>query len=188
MKLGQLPKMNTKKNKRVGRGHGSGRGGHTSGRGAKGQKARSEVGLLFEGTKFKKSLIKRLPLYRGKNKFRPSKRPSLVVNLKYLQLFKKDEEVSLKTLQEKGIISKDLPKDSEVKILGEGELSVSLTILLPVSKSARVKIEKAGGKVLEEKMVKTKKEVPIITPVEVQQKRKVPPTRTKVKAVKSEEK
>ncbi len=68
-----LPKVVAKSKKRVGRGIGSGRGGHTSGRGQKGQKSRGNIGILFEGLKTKKSLLKRLPLMRGKGKFHPKR-------------------------------------------------------------------------------------------------------------------
>jgi large subunit ribosomal protein L15 len=70
----KLPKIKTKSKKRVGRGYGSGKGGHTVGRGQKGQKARGSMGILFEGFKVKKSLIKRLPLKRGKGKFKRRKK------------------------------------------------------------------------------------------------------------------
>jgi large subunit ribosomal protein L15 len=70
----KLPKIVLRRKKRVGRGYGSGKGGHTVGRGQKGQKARGKVGVLFEGVKMKKSLIKRLPLVRGKGKFHPKLR------------------------------------------------------------------------------------------------------------------
>lgn len=65
----RLPKVNQRKSKRLGRGIGSGKGGHTSSRGQKGQKSRDGISVLFEGMKMKKSLIKRLPLRRGKGKF-----------------------------------------------------------------------------------------------------------------------
>jgi len=149
MQLSKLPKTTSKSKKRVGRGYGSGRGGHTSTRGSKGQKARGNIGLFFEGTKFKKSLIKRLPLFRGKGKLKVKKAPILVINLKYLNLFKSGEEVSLESLQKKGILTKKLKDDVRVKILGDGEIQASLTVTLPVSGGARKKIEKAGGKVVE---------------------------------------
>lgn len=145
MELSALPKTGTKSQKRVGRGHGSGRGGHTSGRGNKGQLSRSHIDLFFEGTKVKKSLLKRLPLMRGKGKLLAQKPSVLVVNLKYLNLFQKDEEVTLSTLKIKGILAKDLPDNCRVKILGDGEIGVPLQVCLPVSKAAREKIEKAGG-------------------------------------------
>lgn len=71
--LHNLPKIKTKEAKRVGRGIGSGKGGHTVGRGQKGQRTRGKINLLFEGTKVKKSLIQRLPMLRGKGRFKPKK-------------------------------------------------------------------------------------------------------------------
>lgn len=73
MKLNELLRIVSKGKKRVGRGLGSGKGGHTVGRGQKGQKTRGKISPLFEGTKVKKSLIKRLPLLRGKGKLKPKK-------------------------------------------------------------------------------------------------------------------
>jgi len=154
MKLSDLPKTTQDTKKRIGRGHGSGRGGHTSTRGNKGQKSRGKIGLFFEGTKIKKSLLKRLPLFRGKGKFKPLRPSSFVVNLKYLNIFKAQEQVTAKSLIEKGILAKDLPETTEVKILGDGEISIPLTVLLPTSKKAKEKIEKAGGKVGVEKVKK----------------------------------
>jgi large subunit ribosomal protein L15 len=69
-----LPKVVGKTKKRVGRGMGSGKGSHTSGRGQKGQKSRTKISVLFEGMKMKKSLLKRLPLMRGKGKFHSKKK------------------------------------------------------------------------------------------------------------------
>lgn len=66
-----LPKIIFKKKKRIGRGIGSGRGGHTVGKGQKGQKSREKVSIAFFGTKMKKSLLKRLPMQRGKGKLKP---------------------------------------------------------------------------------------------------------------------
>lgn len=147
MNLTNLPKTTEKGKKRVGRGFGSGRGGHASGRGTKGQRARGKIGLFFQGTKLKKSLLKRLPLIRGKGKFKVWQTPAVVVNLKYLNLFKKDEEVNLASLKAKGILPRDLPEDTKVKILGEGEIKEALVVSLPASAGARAKIEKAGGRV-----------------------------------------
>jgi len=165
MDLHTLPKTTEKGLKRAGRGHGSGRGGHTSGRGSKGQRSRSSVGLFFEGTKFKKSLIKRLPLFRGKGKLKAKKDNSLTVNIKFLNVFKKDEIVNLASLKEKGVIAKDLPEKTKIKILGDGDLGVALKVQLSVSKGAKSKIEKAGGEVILEK-VKTVSETPVEKKVE----------------------
>lgn len=67
----KLPKLVTRGKKRVGRGMGSGKGSHTVGRGQKGQKSRGKISIYFFGTKMKKSLIKRLPMMRGKGKLKP---------------------------------------------------------------------------------------------------------------------
>ncbi len=149
MNLSTLSKGTKKGKKRIGRGYGSGRGGHASTRGTKGQKSRGKIGLFFQGTKLKKSWLKRLPLARGKGKLKPKKAPVVVVNLKYLNLFDKDEEVNLTSLKAKGVLSKNFPEEGVVKILGEGEIKVPLIVSLPVSQGAKAKIEKAGGQVKE---------------------------------------
>jgi large subunit ribosomal protein L15 len=82
MDLSNLQKLTTKKKKRVGLGHGSGRG-KTSGRGTKGLKARGSVPLDFEGGAL--PLIKRLPFLRGKGKNSINKAISL--NVSVLNLF-----------------------------------------------------------------------------------------------------
>lgn len=143
----KLPKTLTKGKKRVGRGYGSGKGGHTVGRGQKGQKARSKVGIIFEGVKMKKSQIKRLPLRRGKGKFKSKNKP-LIVNLNLLNLLPASSNVNIKTLVKNGIVDAKQANLFGVKILGDGEIKKKLTIDLPISKSAQKKIEKAGGKVV----------------------------------------
>lgn len=159
--LSKLPKTTTRAKKRVGRGIGSGKGGHTAGRGAKGQKARGKVPLLFEGTKIKKSLLKRLPFLRGKGKCKPVGKKPIIVNLKYLNLFSPKDEVDVKTLAAKGIVQLDEGLQFGVKILGEGELKIPLTVKLCCSKGAGVKIKKAGGTVLTQaKGVEEKKKQP----------------------------
>jgi len=146
--LNQLPKITTKAKKRIGRGYGSGKGGHTVGRGAKGQKARSKVKVGFAGTKTRKSLLKRLPLLRGKGKLKSNKNKPIVINLKYLNLLPKDSQVTVETLIKHGLIDAHQGKNYGVKILGEGSLEKPLRVSLPVSQGARKKIEEAGGKVL----------------------------------------
>lgn len=149
MQLNNLPKTVGKKKKIIGRGRGSGKGGHTVGRGTYGQKAREKIPLGFEGTKAKKSVLKRLPLRRGKGKFKPLKPGPIVVNLKYLNLFEKNEIVDLNSLVKKGIIKKKEGEKFGVKILGDGEINIPLKVALPCSKGAAKKIEKAGGKICE---------------------------------------
>jgi len=146
----KLQKTVTRSKKRVGRGYGSGKGGHTAGRGQKGQKTRSKIGVLFEGIKVKKSLIKRIPLQRGKGKFKSKDKP-LVVKLGYLNLLPAGTKVDVESLVKHGIVRKDDAQKYGVKILGDGELKKKLTIALPISKSAAKEVEKSGGKIVREK-------------------------------------
>lgn len=143
----KLPKIIKRGKKRLGRGYGSGKGGHTVGRGQKGQKARGKIGILFEGVKMKKSLIKRLPLRRGKGKFKAKNKP-LVVNLKALNILPDLSVVDVSLLIDKGIIDRSDAKKYGVKILGDGEIKKKLIIKMPISKKAAQKIKKAGGKVV----------------------------------------
>lgn len=147
----KLPKVKTKSKKRVGRGYGSGKGGHTAGRGQKGQKSRSGLHILFEGVKVKKSFIKRLPLKRGKGKFKAKDKP-IVVKTRYLNLFPTGSKVTLESLIKRGIVKEKDAKKYGVKILGDGEVTKKLTVLVPTSKSAAKNIEKAKGKVEEPKI------------------------------------
>lgn len=145
MKLQNLNKITKRSKKRLGLGHGSGRG-KTSGRGTKGQNARSNRPLSFEGGAL--TLIKRLPFRRGKGRNKVFKKKPIVLNVKSLNFFEKGSVIDLKTLIAKKVIDEKEAKIYGVKILGDGELSVSLKIQLPVSKGAKKKIEKAGGQVL----------------------------------------
>lgn len=147
MQLNQMPKTTAKSQKRAGRGYGSGRGGHTVGRGQKGQKSRSKLPLYFEGTAMRKSLIRRLPMMPGKGKNSGHQTKPVIVNLKYLNLLKSGAVVDLETLAHAKIVDLKTAKRQGVKILGDGELKVALTVQLPTSKSAAEKITQAGGKV-----------------------------------------
>lgn len=129
------------KKKRVGRGIGSGKG-KTSGKGHKGQNARSGGGVrvTFEGGQT--PYFKRFPKVGFSNaKF---KTENSVVNVKDLNRFEEGSEVTIADLKEAGLIKKE--KDG-VKILADGELEKSLTVKAhKFSKSAVKKIEAAGGK------------------------------------------
>lgn len=143
--LNKLPKLLKRPKKRLGRGHGSGRG-KTAGRGTKGQKARGKIALGFEGGQL--PLIKRLPLWRGKGRNKSLGVNPIVINVKYLNLLPKDSEVTLATLIKAKIVKEDEAKIFGVKILGDGELKVPLIVRLPCSGGAKKKIEGAGGKVV----------------------------------------
>jgi large subunit ribosomal protein L15 len=142
VKLHELkPQVGEKKSrKRVGRGIGSGLG-KTSGRGHKGQKARSGGGVRpgFEGGQ--NPLYVRLPKRGFKNIFR---KEFVEVNIEELNRFADDTIVTPELLLESGIIKK--VKDG-VKILGKGELEKKLEVRANrFSKSAVEKITAAGGK------------------------------------------
>lgn len=142
----KLPKIITRRKKRVGRGFGSGKGGHTVGRGQKGQKSRGKIGIMFEGIKVKKSLLKKLPLMRGKDKLKAHPKP-IIIKLTLLNLLPANSQVDINLLVKEGIVRKEDAEVAGVKILGNGEIQKKLTINVPISKSAIKKIEKAGGKV-----------------------------------------
>lgn len=127
---------------RVGRGDGSGRG-KTAGRGTKGTKARKNVPVTFEGGQM--PIHMRLPKLKGfKNR---NKVAFQVVNVADIQrLFPNGGEVGVADLVAAGAVRKNEP----VKVLGDGEISVSVTVSVDkVSASAKSKIEAAGGSVSE---------------------------------------
>ncbi len=126
--------------RRVGRGIGSGTG-KTSGKGHKGQNARSGGGVRpgFEGGQM--PIYRRLPKRGFTNIFA---KEYVAVNVSDLERFEDGTEVTAELLKESGVISK--VKDG-VKVLGRGELTKKLTVkMAKFSESAKEKIEKAGGK------------------------------------------
>ena len=141
MKLHSRPKITASSLKRVGRGYGSGKGGHTTGRGAKGQNIRSRRPLYFEGTPMRKSLIRRLPMLRGKLRFTAKKGQPLIFNLKDLNSLPKGAVVTVETLIKHHLLPETAAK-LPVKILGGGELKHALKIELPMSKNAAKKVAK----------------------------------------------
>lgn len=144
MNLNGLVKTTHKRKRRLGQGHGSGRV-KTAGRGTKGQNARSRVSSSFEGGAV--SLIKRLPFLKGKNKNKSFRSKPICINVKALGVMKKNDTVDIESLIAYRLVEEGKAKRYGVKILGEGQLSLSLVVKLPVSLSARKKIEAAGGHV-----------------------------------------
>jgi large subunit ribosomal protein L15 len=128
---------------RIGRGPGSGKG-KTGGKGMMGQKARSGPNpyRTFEGGQNR--LVRRLPFLRGfKNKWRIEYQ---VINISEFNELPAGEEVTLDVLLAAGWVTKKQP----VKILGNGSLSVKVTVHAhKFSASAREKIEAAGGSIVE---------------------------------------
>jgi len=138
MQIHQLRVKTQKPKRRVGRG---GKKGTYSGRGVKGQKSRSgaKINPIFEGGR--STLIEHLPKMRGFKSIFPKNQ---IVSLEKISRFFEDGGiVNSQTLREKRLIRKiKVP----VKILGSGEITKKITFeKCLVSKSAREKIEKAGG-------------------------------------------
>lgn len=132
-----------KQRKRVGRGLGSGHG-KTASRGQKGYKSRTGSGIKpgFEGGQM--PLHRRLPKRGFNNIF---KKQFGIVNLKDLDCFEAGARINRDALLEKGLIAK---KDIYVKVLGDGDISKSLTFAVDkISASAREKIQAAGGTIEE---------------------------------------
>lgn len=146
MNLTDLNKIKAKSKKRVGLGHGSGRG-KTAGRGQKGQKARNDVPLRFEGGAL--PLTKRLPFLRGKSRNQSLQEKDYILNVEALNALPKGTVVDAESLAKHGMVRDTLGKHRAIKILGNGELQVALTVKLPVSKGAAEKIKQAGGTVEE---------------------------------------
>lgn len=140
MKLHELSQsVSRKSKKRVGRGPGSGLG-KTSGRGQKGQKARSGGGvrLGFEGGQT--TLARRLPK-RGFTNF--NRKEYAIINVGDLNRFEDGTTVTPELLKAEGILKKQL---AGVKVLGEGTLEKKLHVVAAkFSKSAEEAIVKAGG-------------------------------------------
>jgi large subunit ribosomal protein L15 len=142
MKLHELQPAagSTTSPKRLGRGTGSGLG-KTSGKGHKGQNARSGGGvrLGFEGGQM--PLTRRVPKRGFTNVFRTE---YATVNVGKLELFRNGSVVTAEKLKEAGLINQIM---DGVKILGGGELTKKLTVqAAKFSKSAQEKIETLGGK------------------------------------------
>ena len=134
------PRKSRHSRKRVGRGIGSGMG-KNSGRGTDGQNSRSGGGVRpgFEGGQM--PLYRRLPKVGFNNPFRLQ---YSIVNIGDLNRFAAGEEITVERLEDEGLVKN--VRDG-VKILGNGELEVSLTVRAhKFSESARRKINDAGGR------------------------------------------
>jgi large subunit ribosomal protein L15 len=111
----------------------------------KGQNARSKRALSFEGGAL--PLIKRLPFRRGKGRNYSLQKKPIVVNISALNLLPAKSIIDIEMLIKHNIVESSDAKKFGVKILGDGDLKGAYTIKLPISNSARQKVEKAGGSV-----------------------------------------
>jgi large subunit ribosomal protein L15 len=143
MKLHELspPPKSRKVSRRLGRGVGTG-SGKTAGRGTKGYNSRSGGGVRpgYEGGQM--PIQRRLPKRGFTNIFR---KKITVINIRDLLTFKSGSLVDEAALVKAGLIK---GQKDDIKLLGQGEISVALNVKLNhISKSAREKIEAAGGSV-----------------------------------------
>lgn len=143
--LSSLPTIKKHTSKRVGRGYGTGVGGHTSGRGTKGQWSRTGGGvpLWFEGGQL--PLIKRLPMLRGKGRLESLKVRQEVQLAKILE--HKLTTISFETLLQAGLIRAGRGK---VRVIGGTDVSAKLSFSgVEMSNPVREAVEKAGGTITE---------------------------------------
>jgi large subunit ribosomal protein L15 len=142
--LNKLTSITKTAAKRVGRGYGSGKGGHNSTFGQKGQNSRRGGGVpvWFEGGQL--PLIKRMPMQRGKSRLNVIN-PTAQLNLTEVSNMKADV-ITLDTLKLEKVIDSRFKK---VKIVATGEIKRKVTVEgLGVTEGAKTAIEKAGGKVV----------------------------------------
>lgn len=141
--LSQLRSIVSRSKKRVGRGVGSGKGQHTSGRGTKGQRARKSgnAPLWFEGGQL--PIIKRMPMLRGKKRFNVV-RPTAEITLTEINNMKA-ETITLDALKLERVIA---PAFKKAKIVNTGSITRKVTIGdVKVTAGAAQAITKAGGSV-----------------------------------------
>lgn len=141
--LQNLISITDRSKKRVGRGYSSGKGGHTVGRGQKGQKSRrgSKIPLWFEGGQLPG--VKKYPMIRGKGRFKVLK-ATAEISLTDLEKLPTNE-ITLETLKLHKVIE---PAFKNAKIINTGQLTKKIKVKgVTVSTSARQVIEKLGGSV-----------------------------------------
>jgi large subunit ribosomal protein L15 len=143
MNVHNLPSIVKRGRKRLGLGHGSGRG-KTGGRGTKGQNARGKRPLFFEGGAV--PLTKRLPFLRGKNRNKSFSDKPFILNLDVLAKIPLNKVINIDTLISFRLVSV-LAKKHGVKLLGNGTVKKAYTVQIPATKSAIEKITQAGGSV-----------------------------------------
>lgn len=141
----KAPEPNKKNAKRIGRGQGTGTGGHTVGKGHNGQRSRSgfKEKFWFEGGQM--PLQRRVPKWGFKNPFR---KEYVAVNTGTIQLFvehgKLQEKITVEDLRSAGLAG----KNDLIKLLGDGDIEEAIEIQVHnASDSAQKKVEEAGGSI-----------------------------------------
>ena len=148
MKLNELTKTTTTSKKRLGHGYGSGKGGHTSSRGQKGQTSRGSLPVWFEGGQLPQ--IRRFPFIKGKNRFKSLHPETIIISLTQLNKLEANAVVDLKKLVESRLITAKDVETKRIKIVANGKLEHPLTVTLPTSQAAEKLIVAVGGQVTRE--------------------------------------
>ena len=144
MNLSNLPQSVKTGKKRLGRGFGSGVGGHTVGRGQKGQKTRGVIPLWFEGGQL--PIVRRTPFIKGKHRFQVIKLQPITVNFDILTSYFEDKAIVDTASLVKTLKVSDKEAKRGFKIISTGKLEKALEVNVPASAGAIKAIEKAGGK------------------------------------------
>ncbi len=141
--LTNLQKVTKTGKKRLGRGRGSGVGGHTVGRGQKGQKTRGVIPLWFEGGQL--PLVRRTPFIKGKHRFQVINNQPTTVNFDLLSKHFEDKSVVDNLTLAKALkISEKVAKNG-FKVIATGKLTKALEVKVAASAGAIKAIEVAGG-------------------------------------------
>jgi large subunit ribosomal protein L15 len=144
MEISNLPKTLDKKLRRLGQGHGSGRG-KTGGRGTKGQKARGKVPTFFEGGGL--PLTKRMPFLRGRGRNKIRKVHPIEVNLRSLSKVPSKSIIDVETLVKLRVVDSSATK-AGVKLIGSEKLEKIFEVKVATSAGAKKSITAAGGSVI----------------------------------------
>jgi len=144
MNLSNLPKSVRTGKKRLGRGYGSGVGGHTVGRGQKGQKTRGTMPLWFEGGQL--PIVRRTPFIKGKHRFQVINLQPITVNFDILTKYFEDKAVIDASSLIKTLKISDKEAKRGFKIIATGKLEKVFEVNVPASAGAIKAIEATGGK------------------------------------------
>lgn len=143
MLLANLPKVVKDTKKRLGRGRGTGVGGHTVGRGQKGQKTRGVIPLWFEGGQL--PLVRRTPFIKGKHRFQVINNQPTAVNFDLLSKHFEDKSIVDSTSLAKALKVSEKVAKNGFKIIATGKLTKALEVKVPASAGAIKAITAAGG-------------------------------------------
>lgn len=143
MELSNLKKIVIGTKKRVGRGAGSGKGMHTTGKGQKGQKTRGRIPAWFEGGQL--PLIRRTPFLKGKNRFKSFSEKPILVTLDQLSKFENNAVVDHTSLVKVLKISPKRLEWENAKVVCTGKITKALTVKIPATASATKAILASGG-------------------------------------------